>query len=115
MTDKTKNSASSPLELENEKLRRELEALKQIIRDNDMEVESLDITMSDEEWICVDQIAKLKIVSENGMLEEKEVRMLDLLNKNLRLIRGQTEKGGNKLKKKMPDKGKLLEIARGGK
>lgn len=69
--------------------------------------------MSDEEFICLSEIAKLKKISENDNLSEQEVRTFDLLNKNLRLIRGQVEKKTPKGKKM--SKEDLLKIVDGGK
>ncbi len=43
--------------------------------------------VSDEEIICVTQIEKLKDIADKRSLTLEEVKMLDLLNKNLILIR----------------------------
>lgn len=84
------------LESENQKL-------KQILIDNDLmdEVKEVSTTLSDEEFICINEIRKIKELSENGFLEEEDVRKMDILYKNLRAIRGQApaEKENKKLKK----------------
>lgn len=69
--------------------------------------------VSDEEFICLSELAKLKKISENDSLTEQEVRTFDLLNKNLRLIRGQNEKKTPKGKPMSKDD--LLKIVDGGK
>lgn len=84
------------LESENQKL-------KQILIDNDLmdEVKEVSTNLSDEEFICINEIRKIKELSENGFLEEEDVRKMDILYKNLRAIRGQApaEKENKKLKK----------------
>lgn len=68
--------------------------------------------VSDEEFICLSEINKLKRISENDNLSEQEVRTFDLLNKNLRIIRGQSEK--KTPKGKPVSKADLLKIVDGG-
>jgi len=69
--------------------------------------------ISDEEYICLVQIERLKDMAMIADLSEQEVRIFDLLNKNLRMIRGGVEKKA--VKGKLMSKGDLLKIVDGGK
>ena len=44
--------------------------------------------ISDAEAICANEINKLKIASDNGILTLEDVKILDILHKNLLLARG---------------------------
>jgi|13_taG_2_1085334.scaffolds.fasta_scaffold00468_17 hypothetical protein len=97
------------LELESEN-----QKMKQVIVDNDLEdeIEGLD-SISEEEYICVKGIGHLKKLYENGTFGKDDTQQLDILIKNLRLIRGQSTKKpkGNKLKTE--DVGELFSIVKG--
>lgn len=97
------------LELESEN-----QKMKQVIVDNELEdeIEGLD-SMSEEEYICVKGIGHLKKLYEKGTFDKNDTQQLDLLIKNLRLIRGQSTKksGGKKLKTE--DVGELFSIVKG--
>lgn len=97
------------LETENEKL------LK-VLQDNDLleEVANVKQKMSDEEYICINELRKLKELSETSFLEEEDVRKLDILYKNLRAIRGMSPVEKNKSNKKA-DVAELFKIVEGNK
>jgi len=103
-------NSSKDVKQEFEDLRKENLELKKTLWEYGIEEVS---HISDEEFICLSEINKLKKISENDNLSEQEVRMFDLLNKNLRIIRGQTEKKAPKGKKM--SKADLLKIVDGGK
>ena len=67
-------------------LEMELAKAHSILRDNDLEEETAKV--SDEEVICVSEIHKLRVASDNGILTLEDVKVLDLLVKNLLAIRG---------------------------
>lgn len=93
-------------ELEKEVLR-----LQQIIRDNDLDIDGIP-EMSDEEFICVTQIARLKEQSDGVAFDQEQAKIFDTLVKDLNIIRG----GGQKTKAKKRSKAKvadLIKIARG--
>lgn len=71
---------NNELELENEKLKKTL--LDNGIQDNKISL------LSDVEVICVLEIKKLKVLSEKGLLNNNEVKALDILHKNLLQARG---------------------------
>lgn len=57
-----------------------------ILKDNDLGEETSKI--SDTEAICASEIHKLKVASDNGILTLEDIKILDLLHKNLLLARG---------------------------
>ena len=71
------------LELENIKLR-------SILKENDLD--DSDINMSDEEAICFNEIKKLKDISDAAGLTLEDVKILDILHKNLLMARGRSTK-----------------------
>jgi len=83
--------------------------LKQIIKDNDLEEDLGIVIVSNEEVICVNEIRRLKQLSDNGLFGKEEATILDLLYKNLRMIRGQSIDKTNKKSKKI-DKAELFKI-----
>jgi hypothetical protein len=92
------------------KLQAEKETLMGIIRANGLE-EELGSTkiLSDEEFICVNEIRKLKSISEIRDLTNDETKIFDILFKTLRTIR--TGKDPEPVKKqKMADVKELLKI-----
>lgn len=64
----------------------ELAKARAVIKDNDLEDEVTEI--SDAEAICISEIKKLKVASDNGILTLEDIKILDLLHKNLLLARG---------------------------
>ena len=67
-------------------LEMELAKAHSILRDNDLEEETANI--SDAEIVCVNEIHKLKVASDYGILTLEDVKVLDILHKNLLLARG---------------------------
>lgn len=76
----------------------ELAKARSVLEENDLAEEVSSI--SNEEAICVNEIAKLKLASDNGILTFDDVKILDILVKNLLAIRGKpiVEQKGNKKK-----------------
>lgn len=105
--------AKSQVEILNEQLdevKRENADLKKTLWQYGIEEVS---EVTDEEYICIAQIERLRQTAERVDLTEQEVRMFDLLNKNLRMIRNGIERKTPKGKKL--SKGELLKIVDGGK
>lgn len=92
-------------------LEKEVYKYQQIIRDNDLEVEDLP-DMSDEEYICISQIARLRDQSEGMAFDQEQTKIFDTLVKDLNLIRGGSKGKKLKNKKKLPIE-ELKLIARG--
>ncbi len=71
------------------------------------------VEMSDEYFICVNEIRKLKELSEcQGELSDKEVKAFETLNKSLHLIKGNIDQKAPKMKEVSKDE--LLKIVDGG-
>jgi len=87
------------LEEENTKLKHELIKCKILLKEIDSDANPN--LVSDEEAICVEQIRRLKEVSEDRELSTDEAKKLDILHKNLKLARGEDlrVKSANKVKK----------------
>ena len=64
----------------------ELVKARAVIKDNGLEEEAT--TISETEAICINEIHKLKVASDAGILTLEDVKTLDLLHKNLLLARG---------------------------
>lgn len=97
------------LELESEN-----QKMKQVIVDNELEdeIEGLD-SISEEEYICVKGIGHLKKLFDSGNFTKDDVQQLDLLIKNLRLIRNQdTGKKKSSKKVKTDNIAELFEIVK---
>lgn len=101
--------------LEIEKLRKkivelelELSKAHSLLQDNDL-FEDLAPT-SDEEVICVNEIHKLRVASDNGILTLEDVKILDLLVKNLLAIRGKPLEEKKDRKKGAKSVAELLSI-----
>lgn len=93
-------------ELEKENMK-----LQQIIRDSDLDIDDIP-DMSDEEYICMQQISRLREQSEGMAFDQEQAKIFDTLVKDLNIIRG----GGQKKKAKTKTKAEvaeLLSIARG--
>lgn len=93
-----------------DELKRENVQLKKTLFDYGIDDKS---ELSDEEFICIVQIERLSKLSEKIDLSEQEVRIFDILNKNLRMIRTGSEK--KTPKSKNISKAELLKIVDGGK
>lgn len=89
------------LKKELDKVNRELATCKKLL--SKYEIDELEDEMSDAEYICVEEIKKLKRLSETQGLSEVEVKMFDILNKNLRIIQGNVQE-------KLPTKQKEVDI-----
>lgn len=74
------------LEQENKHLKEKLEHMEKMLMSSKLAAQRL----SPEEVICIEQIEVLKSKSANRELSLEEVKRLDLLVKNLRLIREQS-------------------------
>jgi ribosomal protein S13 len=96
------------------RLTAEIDRLKQILVDNDLEEELANIaTVSQEEQICVDGINHLSKLFANGTFTKDDAQMLDILHKNLRLCRGQsTGDDSKKSKAKKASVSELLSIVK---
>jgi hypothetical protein len=83
------------------KIKRDLEIAKRIIREHGLEGEMVNQinAMSAEEKICIDGISGLAKVFQNSTFTKDDAAIFDILNKNLRLIRGQSVDGAKKSKK----------------
>lgn len=96
-------------------LEAELEKAYRIIQENDLEDELDEVNFTSvEEQICIDGIRHLAKLFEQGSFTKDDTQMLDILHKNLRMIRGQSipnERKGKKVKKE--DLGKLFDIVKG--
>jgi len=64
----------------------ELAKAQSILKENDLLEKASQV--SDEEVVCVNEIHKLRIASDNGILTLEDVKVFDLLVKNLLAIRG---------------------------
>lgn len=69
------------------------------------------VKLTDEEMICLEQIEKLKLISQNRELSLDEVKKLDLLHKNLKMTR-QSSQDTLPVKKTDVTTQKLLEIVK---
>lgn len=97
--------------LEIVKIKRELEIAKSIIRQHGLESEFQVAfnSMSAEEKICIDGITGLATRFENATFDKDDAAVFDILNKNLRLIRGQADADKGKKSKKV-SKAELFSI-----
>ena len=91
----------------------ELTKAQEVLKDNDLLDEVLKV--SDTEAICTNEIAKLKIASDNGILTLEDVKILDLLVKNLLAIKGKTPIEDKSKKKGPQSVAELLSIVNGTK
>ena len=85
--------------------------LTEIIRDNDLDISEIP-EISDEEYICITQISKLKEQSDNAAFDQEQAKIFDTLVKDLNMIRGGNKKpkAKNKTKAEIKD---LISIAKG--
>lgn len=92
-------------------LEKEIENYKLLLRENGIELEGMD-KMSDEEYICVTQIAKLKERADTALFDKEDAQILDLLQKNLKMARGEKVHDRFKLKKKKLSPQELLKVVK---
>lgn len=99
------------LEQENQKLKHEIIKCKILL--NEIDSEANPDIISDEEAICVEQINRLKKISDDRDLSTDEAKKLDILHRNLKLARGEDlrVKSSNKAKKLSTDE--LNKIVQG--
>ena len=96
------------------KLESENQKMKQVILDNELEEELEGLSsISEEEYICVKGIGHLKKLFENGSFTKDDTQQLDILIKNLRMIRGQSNKKAKGKKLKTEDVAELFSIVKG--
>jgi hypothetical protein len=86
----------------------ELSKAQAILKENDL-IENVS-QVSDEELICVNEIHKLRIASDNGILTLEDVKILDILVKNLLAIRGKPVEEKKDSKKGKKSVAELLSI-----
>lgn len=98
------------LKEENSKLKLEITQYKEILRENGLEDSP---SMSDAETICVNEICRLKELSEGPGLTFEDTKILDILHKNLLMARGKETKPAKKDKKLST--AELLSIVDGSK
>lgn len=85
--------------------------LRRILQENEIE-EAEGLVISDEEFICINEIRKLKELSQVGSFGREEAQVLDILYKNLRQIRNLSDDKLSKSKKK-PNVAELFKIVDG--
>lgn len=89
-------------------LEMELSKARSILRSNDLEEETANI--SDAEIVCVNEIHKLKVASDHGILTLEDVKVLDILHKNLLLARGKQVEDKKDKKRGTKSVAELLSI-----
>lgn len=94
-----------------EKLRNQV--IKYQILLNEIDSNANPDLVSDEESICVEQIRKLKDSSGKRTLTSDEVKKLDILHKNLKLSRGESDRVGSRNHAKQLSIQELEAIAKG--
>lgn len=102
-----------------------IKALRKALEEKDQEIAQLkhtlleygieeSIEMSDEYFICTNEINKLRKLSElNGELNDKEIKSFEILNKSLQMLKNGIDKKVPKGKNYTKDE--LLKIVDGGK
>ena len=86
----------------------ELAKARAVLKNNDLEEELT--TVSEAEAICANEIHKLKVASDNGILTLEDVKILDILHKNLLLARGRPVEEKKDKKKGAKSVAELLSI-----
>lgn len=86
-------------------LEKEVMRYQAIIRDNELDIDDIP-EMSDEEYICLQQIARLREQSEGMAFDQEQAKIFDTLVKDLNLIRG----GAGKRKGKSRPKATIEEL-----
>lgn len=97
---------------ENQNLKQELNNLKRIIKDNELEsdLEGFNYVSAEEE-ICIKGIEQILELVRNKTFGKEDIQNYDILHKNLRMIRNQPIEGSKKQKK--TDVKELLKIVEG--
>ena len=98
------------LTAENEQLKAENTHLKQLLSSIPKGGTINNFPISEEELICIEQISKLKDSSEKRELTLDEIKKLDLLHKNLKMIRDNVVIDVKPSKQKSLSSDKLLSI-----
>ena len=96
LLDMEKEFRDKKLTDEIERLKGEVTKYQILLKEAGIEVSSS--LISDEEVILVQQIHNMKLKSDNDDLTATEIKSLDILIKNLRIIRGQNTRVGRKSK-----------------
>jgi predicted RNase H-like nuclease (RuvC/YqgF family) len=99
------------LKNEVEKLRKEITKYQILL--NEVDDEANPNIISDEEVICVEQIAKLRQESAKRHLSTDEVKKLDILHKNLKMARGEGSRVNNRSLAKKLSAEELTAVAKG--
>jgi hypothetical protein len=86
----------------------ELTKAKSILQENDL-MEDLP-SIDDTEAICINEIRKLKLASDAGILTLEDIKILDLLHKNLLLARGKIVEDKKEKKRGVKTVAELLSI-----
>jgi hypothetical protein len=86
----------------------ELSKARTVLKENDL-IENVGI-ISDAEAICANEIHKLKVASDNGILTLEDIKALDLLHKNLLLAQGKPIEEKKDKKKGAKTVAELLSI-----
>jgi hypothetical protein len=86
----------------------ELSKARSVLKDNDLEEEISNV--SEAEAICINEIHKLKVASDAGILTLEDIKALDLLHKNLLLARGKPAEEKKDKKKGAKSVAELLSI-----
>jgi hypothetical protein len=86
----------------------ELAKAQTILKNNDLLEKASQV--SDCEAICASEIHKLKVASDNGILTLEDIKILDLLHKNLLLAQGRPVEEKKDAKKGAKSVAELLSI-----
>jgi hypothetical protein len=86
----------------------ELAKAQSILKENDLLEKASQV--SECEAICANEIHKLKVASDNGILTLEDVKVLDILHKNLLLAQGRPVEDKKDSKKGKKSVAELLSI-----
>jgi hypothetical protein len=86
----------------------ELAKAQAILKENDL-IENVS-QVSETEAICANEIHKLKVASDNGILTLEDIKILDILHKNLLLAQGRPVEEKKDKKKGAKSVAELLSI-----
>jgi hypothetical protein len=92
--------------------------LMEVLKKNDLldELEEMDVPLSDEEFICINELKKLRACSEVRELSMEETKIFDVLYKTLRTIRTgivDSSDAGKRKKKKSINTAELFKLVQG--
>jgi hypothetical protein len=93
-----------------DELKREIYSLRKTLEEYGITKEEVS-PISEIEFICISQIERLGKIAQIMVLEEEEVKKLDLFHKNLRMARGEMAKKEPKGKQESVEN--LLKLVRG--